>query len=292
MALNGRQMNPYRELVASHARLVCDGRRLPLGEAIGASARTFPLKGPTVLIFSPHPDDECIIGGLPIRLQREQGWRVVNVAVTQGSRRDRQGERLAELRAACQFLGFDLETIGERGLEKVSVAARESDPTGWAAKVEAIGDVLRKFEPGAIVFPHGADWNVTHVGVHLLVMDALRSLAPEFSTILVESEFWGQNYSPNVLVEVSEDILTDMITALTFHVGEVNRNPYHLTLPAWMINNVRLGGETVGGQGAAPPDFPFGAVYRVRRWVRGAVSEAFGGGRVVRANQNALMALG
>ncbi len=152
--------------------------------------------------------------------------------------------------------------------------------------------VLRKFTPRAILFPHASDWNATHIGVHFLVMDALQAIGSDLDTTLVETEFWGQNYSANLLVEISENILLDMITALTFHVGEVMRNPYHLTLPAWMINNVRLGGETVGGQGAAPPEFAFGAVYRVRRWENGAVADAFSKGRVLTANEDPLLALG
>ena len=75
--------------------------------------------------------------------------------------------------------------------------------------------------------------------------------------------------------------LTELITALTSHVGEVRRNPFHLTLPAWMANNVRLGGETVGGQGAAAPDFAFGTIYRLRQWRDGSMQELFSGGRVV-----------
>ncbi len=284
--LNPGGMNPYRELVAEHSKWVMAGRALPLGFDVGANPILRSSSGPTVMIFSPHPDDECIVGALPIRLQRECGWRVVNVAVTQGSRRDRQDERLAELKAACSFLDFGLETIGERGLEQVSASARNSDPVGWRLKVAAIVKVLRSHVPRVILFPHASDWNATHVGVHLLVMDALEEMGGAFSTSLVETEFWGQNYSPNLLVEVDAEVLTDMITALTFHVGEVKRNPYHLTLPAWMINSVRLGGETVGGQGMAPPDFPFGTVYRVRRWVDGAVVEAFSGGRVLRGDES------
>jgi hypothetical protein len=117
-------------------------------------------------------------------------------------------------------------------------------------------------------------------------MDALAAIGSDLDTSLIETEFWGQNYRPNLLVEISEEVLTDLMTALTFHVGEVRRNPYHLTLPAWMTNSVRLGGETVGGQGAAPPDFPFGTVYRLRRWVGGRIEEAYSGGRVVTAKES------
>jgi len=90
----------------------------------------------------------------------------------------------------------------------------------------------------------------------------------------VETEFWAQMPTPNVLVESSGADLAALVTALTSHVGEVRRNPYHLTLPAWMMDNVRRGGEWVGGQGQAAPDFLFGTLYRVRRWVHGRFDAA------------------
>ena len=42
-------------------------------------------KAPHVLVFAPHPDDECIVGALPLRLRQEAGWRVTNIAVPLGS---------------------------------------------------------------------------------------------------------------------------------------------------------------------------------------------------------------
>jgi LmbE family N-acetylglucosaminyl deacetylase len=279
-------MNPYVPFVREHARRLREGRAWQLGG--------FPLPilvppapdAPRFLIFSPHPDDECIIGGLPLRLMRECGWRVGNVAVTLGSKRERQAARLEELRGACRYLGFDLLTLGTHGLEQVTPRARDGDPAAWSLKVAAIAAVLRDEKPRAILFPHAQDWNGSHLGVHHLVMDALATLGPAFETHLVESEFWGQNYNPNLLVEIPERDLVDLITALTFHVGEVQRNPYHLTLPSWMTNNVRLGGETVGGQGEAPPDFAFGTVYRLRRWHDGGVKDVFAGGRTVGAQSD------
>ena len=279
-------MNPYASFVAGHARSLSEGKSWPLG-GFPFPARPEPAPdAPTVLIFSPHPDDECIVGGFPLRLRAEQGWRGGNVAETQGSKRERQAERLEKLRAACRYLGFGLETIGERGLENVTPRARAQDPAGWAEKVRLIADILRRHWPRMILFPHVQDWNGSHIGVHWLVMDALASLGGDFRTFLLETEFWGQNYQPNLLVEIPEDLVVDMITALTFHVGEVRRNPYHLTLPAWLTNNVRLGGETVGGQGAAPPNFPFGTVHRLRRWANGVVAEVFADGRVITAQDD------
>ena len=51
--------------------------------------------------------------------------------------------------------------------------------------------------------------------------------------------------------------------AVAEHGGEVKRNPYHVFLPARLIDNVRRGAEVVGGQGAHGCDFTFGELYRV-----------------------------
>jgi hypothetical protein len=89
------------------------------------------------------------------------------------------------------------------------------------------------------------------------------------------------------MVESSVDDLAAMMTALSFHVGEVQRNPYHLLVPAWMQDNVRRGGELVGGQGGAAPDFVFCTLYRLGRWSNGGIQPAHAGGRSLPAEVNA-----
>src|SRR4051794_25651970 len=101
-------MNLYHDFVSQLDRLLRDGKRYPLGGFPAPARPVVAADAPRALIFSPHPDDECIIGGLALRLLREAGMRVVNVAVTQGSRVDRQVARWLELEAACEYLGFDL----------------------------------------------------------------------------------------------------------------------------------------------------------------------------------------
>jgi len=241
-------MNPYEKFAASFAGLVTEGKFLPLG-GIAPPGRKAPApNAPTALIFSPHPDDECIIGGLALRLLRETGLRVINVAVTQGSNPERQQARWNELKNACDWIGFELEKTGPKGLEKINHRTRVADPQHWSAAVKVIAAALETHHPRVIFAPHASDWNSTHVGTHLLVMDALQSLPSSFETILVETEFWGQMASPNLMVESSAADVADLLAALSFHVEEVRRNPYHLRLPAWLIDNVRRGAELVGGQ--------------------------------------------
>jgi hypothetical protein len=88
------------------------------------------------------------------------------------------------------------------------------------------------------------------------------------------------------MVESAEQDVVDLITALSFHVGEVRRNPYHVRMPAWMIDNVRRGGELVGGQGGAAPNFAFATLYRLRRWRDGAFGELLSKGRFLAAAEN------
>ncbi len=279
--------NPYADLVAGYARLFRDGKNYPLG-GVAPGARPDPSgDAPRALIFSPHPDDECIIGGLALRLLRESGWKVINVAVTQGSARARQAERWQELQNACRFLGFDLLPTAPNGLEKVNPKTRQSEPATWEPMVKVIAGILRNQRPRVIFFPHEHDWNSTHIGVHFLVMDALRTMgsAPTQSVHLVETEYWGQMVDPNLMVEFSAGDVADLVTGISFHVGEVKRNPFHLLLPAWMQDNVRRGSELVGGQGEAAPDYRFATLYRHRLWRDGQLENVSNSDRKLGALQ-------
>ncbi len=277
-------MHPYRQFVSDFARIMKHGRDLPLGGFPALARADIPADAPRVLIFSPHPDDECIIGGLALRLMRQNRMRVLNVAVTQGSRADRKSERLEELQKACDFLGFELIRVGDSGLDHINLKGREEKPEEWRASVNTIAAILDEQKPSVIFFPHDDDFNTSHIGTHHLVVEALQQLG-NVSCWAVETEFWGAMKGPNVMVESSEEDIADLLAALSFHVGEVNRNPYHLRMPGWLMDNVRRGGEVVGGQGGAAPDFLFATLYRLRRWDKSAFAPA-APGRVLAADED------
>ena len=92
--------------------------------------------------------------------------------------------------------------------------------------------------------------------------------------------------SPNLMVESPVQDVAALVAALTFHAGEVQRNPYHLSLPAWMQDNVRRGAELVGGQGGAAPSFAFATLYRWRTFGRGQWTLPYTGGRQLTAADN------
>ncbi|MEY2409936.1 MAG: hypothetical protein QOF48_2606 [Verrucomicrobiota bacterium] len=280
-------MNPYSDFIAAFAKNLRDAKALPLGGVTAPGHSPLPPDAPQALIFSPHPDDEVIIGGLPLRLRRELGWNIVNVAVTQGSNKARQQERWDELTRCCNYIGFGLvPALPGGGLEGINPRDRAAAPAAWARSVGQIADILAKSKPRAIFVPHDDDWNVTHIGTHHLVVDALITLGGSFECWIVETEFWGAMRTPNLMVESSEEQVVDLITALSFHAGEVRRNPYHIRMPAWLVDNVRRGGELVGGQGGAAPDFQFATLYRLRRWQAGAFQSVFHGGKFLSQNES------
>ncbi len=277
--------NPYLNFVNTFVRAVQEGRNLPLGGISPRPIPPLPDNAPKVLLFSPHPDDESITGTLPLRLRRERGVRIINVAVTLGSKVARREGRWQELQAACKFLGFEVRLSRPGGLENINLKGRNSQPHQWAESVNTIVQIIRTESPAAVVLPHEGDWNTTHIGTHYLVIDALRSLGSTWQGMVIETEFWAAMADPNLMVECSPEDLADLVASVSFHVGEVQRNPYHLTLPAWMQDNVRRGSELVGGQGGVAPDFIFATLYRLRRWDGTQLQPALDRPRIVPASQ-------
>src|SRR5512141_3097242 len=195
-------MNPYSQFVDQFVEAVEKAKLLPLGGLAPLPRPHFAAGTPTVLFFSPHPDDECISGALALRFLREQGMKVLNVAVTQGSNKQRQVQRYHELQAACDHLGLGLIQTGPVGLERITPKARKEDPGHWTHCVDVVERILREQKPKEVICPHDRDWNGTHIGTHWLVTDAMRRI-PEVECYLVETEFWGAMDDPNLMVEIS-----------------------------------------------------------------------------------------
>ncbi len=207
------------------------------------------------LVFAPHPDDECIVGALPLRLQQEAGWRISNVAVTLGSNPERREARWAELVDACEVLGFDCIRVGEDGLSDVRADSVNDE------HVQALAAILTEHRPALVLAPHALDDNPSHRGVHRVVVAAIA--AARLDTVLALTEFWSTQEQPNALVQTNVADTARLIAALERHTGEIARNPYHLRLPAFLADAVRRGGELVLGAGEEVPDFAFATLYRL-----------------------------
>jgi LmbE family N-acetylglucosaminyl deacetylase len=279
----------WLRFVQANIKAMEGGKAIPLGPSAKpllapvAEAGTGPII--KVVMCSPHPDDEALIGSLPLRLRRECGVSVTNCAITLGSNQDQRERRLRELKAACAALSFDLTVASPPGgFDHVNLDNRTNHPEDWAAMVRVLSAVLERERPDAVFAPHAVDFNTTHIGTHYLVVDALgdylertgRGPLPFF-----ETEFWHQNPRPNLMVGISPEDEAILIMATAEHGEEVRRNPYHLRHPGRMIENVRLGAEVVGGQGGAAPDFPFAELYHLAFMAGKNLVAPRPGGRVI-----------
>lgn len=219
---------------------------------------------PLVAIVSPHPDDECIVGGLPLRLRRDAGYDVLNIAATLGSNVVRRDERWTELTHACAVLDFATIDPAFDDRLPLHLKRRDTDPASWQRDVARLAEVFDEHPPAIVMCPHALDGSASHIGTHALTLDALARYGKP--VWLVQSEFWGTMATPNLLVELAASDVATLLRALVCHRKEVERNPYHLKLTSWLADSVRRGGETVFGAGLEPPSYDFGAIYRVDRW--------------------------
>ena len=274
-------MSTPKDLVAAFAALALRGKAMTVPAHAVPRAVSGSSSGKCCVILSPHPDDECINGGLPLRLLREGGWRVVNVAVTHGSKPERQLARASELQAACAVLGFENILLAERGLLRVSAQARADEPAHWQACVDQVTQQLQTLKPDLLMCPHPKDAQAAHIGTWHLAMDALARMPADYSPLVAYTEYWSTMDAPNLMLELCEEDVTDLLVALTQHVGEVSRNPYHMTVPGWMMDNVRRGAERVGLPGAVAPDFTFAVLHQLQRWRAGQLTPAWNGGRFI-----------
>lgn len=196
-----------------------------------------------VLLVSPHPDDECINGGLALRLQREAACTIYNFPFTFGSNIVRQAERKRELESATQRLGF--KNIFDRTLT----------------------ETMEELSPTIILCPHEKDGHATHIAAAKKTREALQAV--KFDGLLVTCEFWQADETPNLLVEISEEDCATLMYALLSHAGEIQRNPYHLRLPFWMMENTRRGSELILGTTAASSSILLSTLYSIARIERG-----------------------
>jgi len=259
----------WLEYVNCFSAAVNQGRTIKAGKegetACSASAASETSQC-NILLCAPHPDDETLTGTLSLRLRREAHLAVCVLAITLGSDPARKEARKKELSAACNILDFDLLLSCEPlAFDGVTAFTRGQDPAGWQRMVETVTYHLVSRNPEMVIFPHDRDMHPTHLGTHFLMLAALQNYSKEKAkdVILVETEFWHPLEKPNLLAGIQPEDVALLTTALARHQGEIARNPYHLRLPARLMDNVRRGGELIVGHRRETPDILFGELYRV-----------------------------
>lgn len=257
-----------RHVDACIAALSC-GAEPGVPATAGSVATPVRAGAPCCVVFSPHPDDEALSGALALRLRQRHGWRVVNVAVTLGSRLDRRAARWAEAQASCDYLGFELVSplgVPGQALERITPDAATAEPVRWAQAAGALALLLRRLAPRVVLAPHAGDGHPAHAGTHRLVRDAMAACADGLDAHLLWSEYWMPQPAPRLMLGLAAGEVAQLMTATALHIGEVSRHPYHLSLPALLIDSARRGAELIGGLGGTPAGVAMAALYGWERW--------------------------
>lgn len=202
-----------------------------------------------VMLVSPHPDDEILMGSLALRLQTANHCKVINVAATLGSDEKRRSIRRRELTKATKLLKWQNVVLAD----------------DWSEKKTELLALIQKHQPTLIIAPHEHDRHPTHIKTAQLVLDSLET----YTGHVAWAEYWAPMTSPNVLVEVSPELHQLQVKALECHAGEVARNPYHLRLLGWQMDTVRRGSEWLANKGAASAQMLMGQLYKIEKWENG-----------------------
>ncbi len=209
--------------------------QLPALPKLSASLADQPKK---ILILAPHPDDECLMSGFAIRAKEEYGAWVGVQPFSFGSDLKRRADRAAELKQALLHLKFDLvdsRTSGDDELTELDILSA----LDWA-------------KPDLVILPHVRDGHPTHIRCSQLGVLAVKAYVSrtQSSVHVLYSEFWQSMDAPTMVVPLSADHVIQMGEALMCHAGEVSRNPYHLTMPAFLMDQIRRGSEMASTSGS------------------------------------------
>lgn len=166
---------------------------------------------PSVLLLSPHPDDELL--GCPAHLfaLRDAGWRIVNLALTLGAKAEERPRRRGELEAACEEAQFELVLAPEGLLDDVAGAAA------------FVTDLAERTGARVLAGPSPHDDHPRHEAAGRLALACLREgAAPR----LWLWGLWADVALPTSLCVYDAARLAEIEQALACHGGELERNDY------------------------------------------------------------------
>ncbi len=167
-----------------------------------------PEEGQTVLVFSPHPDDETIACGGYIIESVKRGARVIIVLITDGNRRGLQDLRYLEFESAAGILGVprenlvyldypDSRLVQQNQLELQNVLARQ----------------IEEYQPDILFYPHPDDYNSDHSTTGKIVEKVLAEMKQKLEE-LEKLEDLEDLVREEVLEELTEleEMVEDIIT--------------------------------------------------------------------------------
>ncbi len=156
-------------------------------------------KSGTVMVISPHPDDDVIGMGGNMRILADQGLSVFSLYVTDGTSKifkDSENHKFSEVRQkeALDALGVVRAKAGIF-LNYKSCNLKDS------LIIRDIKDILDYFRPATVYLPSPFERHLTHIKVTELTVKAVRQLKNYFPELLGYS-VWGGVFGVKEMIDV------------------------------------------------------------------------------------------
>ena len=178
-----------------------------------------PEEGQTVLVFSPHPDDETIACGGYIIESVKRGAKVIIVLITDGNRRNLRDLRYVEFENATGILGVPRENLVYLDYPDSRLAQQSQ-----LELQKVLAAQIEEYQPDIIFYPHPEDYNMDHSTTGRIVEKILQEMLEKIEELEILEELEGlvKEEVLEELVKVEE--LTERIIAYKYLV-------HHSTYP-------------------------------------------------------------
>lgn len=130
-----------------------------------------PTQNDTILIFSPHPDDETIATGGYIKTATLSGSKVWIVLVTDGNKHGLKDERYTEFRATTSLLGVPENQLIYLNYPDGKLTKQDLNKVG-----ETFKNIILKVKPTIVISPDIRDRHPDHKTTGIEVNDVISEL--------------------------------------------------------------------------------------------------------------------
>lgn len=197
----------------------------------------------SVLLVSPHPDDEIIGAGATILGLQAAGYNVINLAASLG-KPEQYERRRAELTDACDRAGIQL-VIPE---EPAHISSGDDLVASQTYLTGLIKELLEEHRPDIVIAPSIHD---NHHGHEVVARAARDSLLGRDGARLWMYNVWGELPHPNIYSPFDQTRLDKVLHVLDAYTGENARNDYRQLVLGRALLGPVLGTEKVFGFGSA-----------------------------------------
>lgn len=188
------------------------------------------MKSKSVIVFTPHPDDETLGAGGYLLKKKFEGFQLIWLILTQmseqyGWSKQQIEERNNAIQNVSQLYPFDFVynlSLEPTGLDKYSISEI----------MNPISDILKKHQPEIVLLPSYQDPHTDHQIAHKLGISLVKKFRNPNIKMILEMEILSETnfgeldtISPNFFVDIT-DFMDRKIEIFKMYTNEIGAHPF------------------------------------------------------------------